>query len=259
MKLKTYYKANSIEETVDLLQQSKRNIVLGGGHWLKMSSINYQMGIDISQIGLSAIDIFDDRIEIGADVSLRALEINPHIKEKAGILCQAVSAIVGVQFRNTAKIGASVYSRFGFSDIMTALMTLDAEVEIDGKEKMPVAVYMTTPRKRHFVSRIIIKIEEHTYAYQAMRHNRTSLPYMIVAMSRNVDNQWRICVGARPQGAKLADKTMAYLNTGGQSIEKVLDIFEEEVSLATNTYASKEYRNHLAKVFVKRGVEKLWK
>lgn len=259
MKLKRYYKANSIEETVHLLQQSRRNIILGGGHWLKMSKLNYQMGIDISQIGLSDIHVLNGYIEIGADVSLRALETNPHIKENAGILCQALSSIVGVQFRNTAKIGASVYSRFGFSDIMLALMTLDTEIEIDGKEKIPLGLYMTMPRKKHFVSRIFIKIEDHAFSYQTMRHNRTSLPYMIVAMAKNKENHWRICVGARPQCAIRADKTMAYLNAGGKSIEEALDIFEQEALLATNSYASQAYRRHLAKVFVKRGVEKLWK
>ena len=37
---------------------------------------------------------------------------------------------MGVQFRNSVTIGGSIYSRFGFSDILTSLLTLDTYVEM---------------------------------------------------------------------------------------------------------------------------------
>ena len=38
--------------------------------------------------------------------------------------------IVGVQFRNQATVGGSIYGRFGFSDVLTAFLALDTYVEL---------------------------------------------------------------------------------------------------------------------------------
>ena len=37
----------------------------------------------------------------------------------AGAVREAVRHIVGVQFRNCATVGGSIYGRFGFSDVLT--------------------------------------------------------------------------------------------------------------------------------------------
>ena len=37
---------------------------------------------------------------------------------------------MGVQFRNMATVGGSVWGRFGFSDVLTLLLALDTEVEL---------------------------------------------------------------------------------------------------------------------------------
>ena len=47
---------------------------------------------------------------------------------------EAVRHIVGVQFRNCATVGGSVYGRFGFSDVLTLLLALvsDERAELSG-------------------------------------------------------------------------------------------------------------------------------
>ena len=47
-----------------------------------------------------------------------------------GAVKEATRHIVGTQFRNLATIGGSVSGRFGFSDIWTLLLALDADVEL---------------------------------------------------------------------------------------------------------------------------------
>ena len=71
----------------------------------------------------------EDSFTIGAMTSLRALETHEGLQEAFGsLLKDALKDIVGVQFRNTATLGGSLYSRFGFSDVLCALLCLDAEV-----------------------------------------------------------------------------------------------------------------------------------
>ena len=259
MKLREYHRAKSINEVVLLIEKSKKNIILGGTHWLKMGKGNYNTGIDISALGLDKIEETQTSIEIGAYASLREVENNEPLRTHARILSEALASIVGVQFRNTARIGASVFSKFGFSDVTAALLTMDTWVEINGKERVPLESYQKMPRQRHFLTRIIIVKEKLDYEYHTMRQSKTSLPYMILATSLDEDNQWRISVGARPAKAILAQQTMAYLNEGGRDIEVAIEKMIEETSMEDNIFASKDYREYLAGVFLKRGVTRLWK
>lgn len=43
---------------------------------------------------------------------------------------ESLRHIVGVQFRNLATVGGSLWGRFGFSDVLTLLLALDAQVEL---------------------------------------------------------------------------------------------------------------------------------
>ena len=97
------------------LNQKKPNRVLGGMLWLKMEKINVGTAIDLSALGLDTIEETDTEILIGAMATLRDLETNAALNAyTAGAVREAVRHIVGVQFRNCATVGGSIYGRFGF-------------------------------------------------------------------------------------------------------------------------------------------------
>lgn len=84
-------------------------------------------------------------------VTLRELETNKLLNELTyGAFSESVKHIVGVQFRNLATVGGSVFGRYGFSDIITLLVALNAEVQLyAGKNKTFGRVYKRTCRQRH--------------------------------------------------------------------------------------------------------------
>lgn len=62
----------------------------------------------------------------------------PLLKERFGSLFADMTGhIVGVQFRECATFGGSVWGRFGFSDILTGLLALDCEVELAEAGRIP--------------------------------------------------------------------------------------------------------------------------
>ena len=62
--------------------------------------------------------------------TLRQIEQSEAVKKLCGDgIEEAVRHIVGVQFRNQATVGGSIYGRFGFSDVLTAFLALDTYVE----------------------------------------------------------------------------------------------------------------------------------
>ena len=128
--IKKYVVADSLEEAYKLNQSKKANI-LGGLLWMKMGHKTIQTAIDLSNLGLDKIEENDECFEIGAMVRLRDLEVHEGLnKYFNNAIENCVKSIVGVQFRNCATIGGSIFSRFGFSDPLTCLLALDSYVKL---------------------------------------------------------------------------------------------------------------------------------
>ena len=59
-------------------------------------------------------------------VTLRDLELDPGLNSYTdGAARESVRHIVGVQFRNLATVGGSIYGRYGFSDVLTMFLTME--------------------------------------------------------------------------------------------------------------------------------------
>ena len=71
MTIREYKRAETLEEAWQL-NQKKANRVLGGMIWLKMENINVGTAIDLSGLGLDAIEETEDSFSIGAMVTLRS-------------------------------------------------------------------------------------------------------------------------------------------------------------------------------------------
>lgn len=254
--IKEYFVANSLEEAYNKLISGKKNVILGGMMWLKMQTKIVPVAIDLSQLGLGQIEEKDDVIEIGAMTSLRQIEESEILKEYFGnTFKEVLSHIVGTQFRNTATIGGSVFSRFGFSDPLTVLLALDVKVELYGAGVMTLEEFMAADVQKDLLVKLIIKKEKTKAIYKCQRQTATDFPNLTVCVSK-LDDQYKIVVGARPSRAKLAYKAMERLEKG-HGIDDVVETVVEELNFGTNMRASKAYRMHLAKVLVRRSIEEL--
>ena len=130
LKIKNYVKAESLQQAYEL-NQKKSNRLLGGMLWIKMSSAQIQTAIDLSGLMLDQIEETEEEFRIGCMVTLRQIELHQGLNDWfQGMLRDSVKDIVGVQFRNLATVGGSIFGRFGFSDVLTAFLALDTKVEL---------------------------------------------------------------------------------------------------------------------------------
>lgn len=254
--IKEYFIANSLEEAYNKLISGKKNSILGGMMWLRMQNKMVPVAIDLSQLGLNQIEEKEDVIEIGAMTSLKQMEESKLLEIYFGSLFkEAFSHIVGTQFRNTATIGGSVFSRFGFSDPLTVLLALDVQVELYGAGVMTLEEFMELPPKKDLLVKLILKKQKVKAVYKCQRQTATDFPNLTVCTSK-IDNQYKIVVGARPSKARLAYNGMKKLQEGYE-IDEVAALVASELNFGTNIRASKDYRTHLAKVLVRRSLEEL--
>ena len=129
--IKHYARPQTVPEALRLLREKKSNVALGGMLWLKLQDKTVDTAVDLAGLGLDAIEETPEGWRIGAMVTLRRLETHTGLAAfTGGAMAESVKHIVGVQFRNLATIGGSVFGRFGFSDPLTLLLALDARVEL---------------------------------------------------------------------------------------------------------------------------------
>lgn len=251
VRFKNYVKAGSLSEAYEL-NQKKSSVIGGGMMWLKVQNRVKMTLIDLSGLGLDGIEETNEEFRIGCMCTLRMLETHAGLNTYfQGIFKECARPIVGVQFRNGATVGGSVFGRFGFSDILTCLMALDTYVELYKGGVVSLAEFNHMAHDRDILVRIIIKKDGRRAAYAAQRQASTDFPLIACCVAKK-EEKWYVSVGARPSRAELV--------VIGADEEREAEAAAEAVShyrFASNTRGSASYRKHLATVYVRRLMEQL--
>ena len=115
--IQNYVKAKTLDEAYEL-NQARNSRVMGGMMWMRLGNARVKTVIDLSELELNKIEETDHVFKIGAMCTLRQLETHQGLNEYSkGNIAKALSPIVGVQFRNQATVGGSIFGRYGFSRI----------------------------------------------------------------------------------------------------------------------------------------------
>ena len=243
-----YLRPASLEEAYQAAQQ-KNSAVLGGMLWLRLGHRRITTAIDLSALGLDTVEETPEGYRIGAYVSLRTLETHEGLNAAfGGAFRSAFSPIVGVQFRNLATVGGSVFGRFGFSDVVTLLLALGASVELYRGGRVTLEEFCAMGRVRDILTHIILPRRDVQIAFLAHRNAATDFPALNVCAVREGDTL-RVTVGARPLRACLYRYPL-----GDLAPEQIAEDIAAQAVLAANNRASEEYRRHLCRVLVRRAV-----
>ncbi len=251
--IQKYVRPQSLEEAWQL-NQNKRNCVLGGMLWLRLGKGSYNTAIDLCDLGLDTIEETEDAFSIGALVTLRQLEQHQNLNlYTQNALQNAVKDIVGVQFRNMATIGGSLWGRFGFSDVLTVLLSMDAYVELYKGGIIPLEQFSTMKPDNDILIRLIIKKTPLKIVYTSMRNQRTDFPVIACALSY-LNDEYRLSVGARPSRATIFRDENGILRGGitAQSAKEFAAFAANTVPTGTNVRGSAAYRTHLIQVLAER-------
>ncbi len=259
LKIANYVRAQSLEEAYDLCQK-RNNVILGGMLWLKMQNRSVNTAIDLCDLGLDQVEETDAAYRIGAMVSLRTLETHPGLAALTnGALAEALRHIVGVQFRNVATLGGSLYGRFGFSDVLTIFQVLEAQVELHHRGVMSMQEFAELPRgTRDVLVRVIVPKAARRTAYLSQRNTATDFPSLAVAISIR-DGAVTCAIGSRPGKAVIFVDEKGLL-TGGIHAESAAAYgayIAEKCEFGGNMRGSAEYRRKVCAVLVRRCLEQL--
>lgn len=253
--IQNYVMAESLSQAYEL-NQKKSNRIIGGMLWLKMSQLRVQNAIDLSHLGLDTIEESEQEYRIGCMVTLRQLELHPGLNAlTGGAVRESVRHIVGVQFRNLATVGGSLYGRYGFSDVLTILLALNARVELHAGGILPLAEYARMPKDRDILVHILVPRQPLACTYLSVRKTRTDFPVLTLALTRREEG-FAATIGARP-GRAITVNDSEQLLCGSLTEDKVrafADFVQTQTPTGSNMRGSAEYRQHLAGVLTRRAV-----
>lgn len=252
---KQYVRAQSLDEACDLCQK-RSNLVLGGMLWLKMEDRTVNAVIDLSDLGLDTIEPAEGGWRIGAMASLRALELHPGLAAlTGGAMAESVRHIVGVQFRNLATVGGSIYGRFGFSDVLTLFLALGAVVHLHKGGDVPLAEYVNRPYERDILTHVFLPNQTGRTAYLAQRNVSTDFPVLTCAVALRPEGV-RCAIGARPMKAALLTDEAGLLSAGitPESAAAFAEFAAGRTAFGSNLRGSAEYRREICKVLVRRAL-----
>lgn len=253
-----YVRAKTLQEAWEL-NQKKSNTVIGGMLWVKMSKKKYNTVIDLSGLGLDTIEETEDEFRIGCMTPLRELETNESFNRYTnGAAKESVRHIVGVQFRNTATVGGSIFGRYGFSDVLTLFTALDSYVELYKGGIVPMREFAAMKYDRDILVRVIVKKTAGKFSYKSVRKTKTDFPVITCCVKKSGD-EVLASIGARPMKAVAVEDGEGFFKNypTEEAAERFAEYVSEKISTGSNLRGSAEYRKQLIKVLVKRAALEL--
>lgn len=270
-----YYKPKDFGELSELLLQykTKAKILSGGTDLVVRIKDGFEFPeivVDIKSISeLKELKFDGKNLFIGATVTFNELIESDVVKEKFPLLWEAAKSVASTGIRNRATLAGNICSAVPSLDSGPALLVYEAEVILkskNGERKVNINEFFLGPRKT------VLKEDEFVYGVNVPlpqkknggsyvklgRYNGEDLAQVGIGILILEGNEYRIAHCAVGPVAARAKKIEQLLNgklLSDSLIEEAKKLIEQEISPITDIRATKEYRIHMAKVMLERGLK----
>ncbi len=269
-----YHRPKSVDEALKLLRTVKGSRLLAGGHSLlpamKLRLASPSALIDIGRIKqLSGIKSAKGGLQIGAMTTHAAIAASDLVRKSCPVLAETAGNIGDLQVRNRGTIGGSIAHADPAADYPTLMLLLGAKFTVAGPkgkreidaEDFFLDLFTTALKGGEILTAVYIPAES-AAVYLKHRHPASSFAVVGVAATVGLKNgkcdRVAVVVGgatAIPVRAKAAEKAL----TGQAPNEANIGRAAAAVAAAikkplSDSYASGEFRTHLATVMAKRAL-----
>lgn len=272
-----YFRPKTVAEASALLKKNKGARVLAGGHSL-LPAMKFRLAtpkalVDIGGIkGLGGIQMRGKAIRIGATTTHADVASSAVARKSCPMLAETAAQIGDLQVRNRGTIGGSIAHADPAADYPTALVALGATVVARGPkgerkipaEKFFVDLFTTALKPGEIVTAVLVPPTGKGLGAAYAKHPHPASRYAVagVAVAVEVRNGTfaRASVvigGVTPNPVRAASAEAALVgkkadaSTIASAASRVADALGDPMG---DTYASGEYRVHLASVLAKRAL-----
>jgi carbon-monoxide dehydrogenase medium subunit len=275
-----YAAARSVEEALQLLTQHGDGAkLLAGGHSLipamKLRLASPRILIDIATVpGLRGVRFDGDTLAIGALTTHTDVASSDLVRKHVPGLSEAASVIGDVQVRNRGTIGGSVAHADPGADFPVILTALDAAFVLQSAagsrtvaaEEFFTDFYTTAMTANEILTEIRVPLPKagSGTAYAKLPHPASG--YVVVSAGVSISRQpsgscgsARVVLGGMASGPVHAQATERELQGKPLTPEVIAAASAkaaENTDPVEDTYASTNYKRHVATVYARRAIEK---
>ena len=272
-----YYLPKTVAEAVELLRKNKNARVLAGGHSL-LPSMKLRVStpaalVDIGRLkGLAGIKVGKKEVKIGALTTHAMIAGSEALRKACPILAEAAALVGDVQVRNRGTLGGSLAHADPAADYPTVMMAVEATITAAGPkgdreigaDKFFKDLFTTALKPGEILTSVSVPayggMKGMGGAYLKHRHPASSYAVVGVAAMVGLKNgkvaRVSLVVGgatANPMHAQAAEAALMGMAPDEANIAAAADKVDIQATMS-DTYASAEYRVHLAKVLAKRAL-----
>lgn len=274
-----YVAPATLEEAVGLLEQHGEDAkILAGGQSL-VPLLNFRLVrpkclVDINRIAdLAYLKEGDGKLRIGALTRHRTLETSPLVRQKNGLLFEAVQLIGHPAIRTRGTAGGSIAHADPTAELCAVLVALDGEVETVGPggrrrsigwQDFFVTYFTTSLEAGEICAEVVLPVlsPKAGWAFEEFVHRHGDFAIVGVAAVVEGDGKNR-CAEARlaisgaaptPVRATAAEQFLKGQELTAKTLKEAGRRAAEHVDPDSDLHASAEYRRHLAAVLTTRAL-----
>ena len=207
---------------------------------------------------LSTIAVADDKVRIGASVTMATIAGHPEL----GTLAKAARAVGGPAIRNMATVGGNLFAPAPYGDFAVALLALDATVSTDsgetpietflanrdGSRAVVTSVNFTLPKADSFRFLKVSRVKPKGVSVLSIAGALELSPDGTVTSARIALG----CMADRPMRARAAEKALIGRTLTADGIAPALAAAGDGISPITDPIASAWYRAEVLPVHLGR-------
>jgi carbon-monoxide dehydrogenase medium subunit len=260
-----YEVADSVEGAIQLLGSGRDAKILAGGHSLlplmKLRLARPELLVDIGRLSeLAYVREDGDRIAIGALTRHHDLERDEVVRRGCAILAYTAGLVGDPQVRHRGTIGGSVAHGDPASDLPTVLLALDAELVVrggGGERTIAAGDFFTGFLETALAPEEVlteIRVPKTSGGWSYLKFNRRAQDWATVGVAVVSNGDTRVALtnmSATPVRARGVEEAVA----GGGDAATAAERAAAGTSPPSDPNGSAEYREHLARVLVRRALE----
>jgi carbon-monoxide dehydrogenase medium subunit len=265
----TYRRAASVDEALSLAAElgEEAKFLAGGHSLLPMMKLRFAMPealIDLGRVTeLSYIRDEGTYIAVGALTRHHDVATSAHLLQEIPLLAHTAGEVGDPQVRHRGTIGGSVAHADAASDLPATLLALDATFVIrgaSGTRSVPATeffkgIFETALEPGELLTEIQVAKPAQPSAWSFQKFTKRAIDWAIVGVAvQGHGAQARVALismGLTPLRASATEAALA----SGASAADAAALAAEGTSAGSDLNASAEYREHLARVLVRRALE----
>jgi aerobic carbon-monoxide dehydrogenase medium subunit len=262
----TYVRAASVDEALGLAAEHGEDAkyLAGGQSLLPLMKLRFAAPAVLIDLGrvteLSYIRDEGSYVAVGALTRHHDVATSPLLLADIPLLAHTARAVGDPQIRHRGTIGGSVAHADAAADLPASLLALDASFVIRGASgadrTVPAAqffqgIFETALEPGELLTEIQVPKPAAPAAWSFQKFNKRAIDFAMVGVAVQGSAVALINMGSTPLRAAAVESALA----SGATTAGAAALAAEGTSAGSDIHASKAYREHLARVLVRRALE----